>query len=52
MNIPDDVIEEVVSALNVALTATMMSGPKEIHAAILKAAHRLDDAINDAAEAE
>lgn len=49
MDIPDDVIEKAVSALNIALALALRFDPA-VHPAIMEAATKLDDAINAAEE--
>jgi hypothetical protein len=46
MVIPDRVVEQVVSALNIALGVSLVHA-KDAHPKILNAALALDDAIND-----
>lgn len=51
LEIPEDVIEQVVSALNMAIGVTSMHA-KECHKTILEASMALDEAIQDAEATE
>ena len=51
LEIPEDVIEQVVKALNTAIGITSMHA-KECHQQILEAAMALDEAIQDAEATE
>lgn len=49
MQIPDNVVEQVVEALNAAITIAMLYAPSQ-QPKIMDAANALDDAINDQPE--
>lgn len=51
LQIPEDVIDQVVSALNMAIGVTSVHAP-ECHADIIKAATAFDEAIQDAQATE
>lgn len=51
LEIPEDVIEQVVKALNIAIGVTSVHA-KECHGSIMEAAVALDDAIQDAEATE
>lgn len=49
--IPESVVEQVTSALNVAIAVTMMKEPS-MHRQMLEAARAFDDAVNDQPESQ
>lgn len=51
LEIPQDVIDEVVAALNRAIALSLMKEPA-LHAGFMETAIRLDEAINDALATE
>jgi hypothetical protein len=46
MQIPDEVVERVIAALNVAISIALVHAPSQ-HPAIMSAANALDDAVNN-----
>lgn len=51
LEIPQDVLDDVVTALNMASALALLKEPV-LHPAIIEAAIRLDEAINDALATE
>ncbi len=49
MNIPGSIIDKVTSALNVAISLTMVKAP-ELHKQMMDAAVALDEAVNASEE--